>query len=173
MAHASWAPASAAASSLWSSIRRPGPLPPRLAGPFSSARQQRGVSWHLLERLLVPAAAAAVGGHPRAELLGSRLDVSRRGRGRAADHRPGVRLEADRGAAPAARATWTPIDLVSNGVPASRPLRPRLAADRRSFPGHQRLAQRQPPRGALRGLRSLRLRPDAISQSGEPARPLL
>src|ERR1700682_1076527 len=154
---ASWGPGSAGAFSLWSSVLTPGLLPPRSAVPSSFAPPPTARTWQSVERLPLLSAAAAFGGHSRAELVGGGVDVSRRGRGGAPDHRSRIRLEADRSAAPAVRSSGTPIHLVSHGIPAPRSCRARRAADRRSISGHQRVAQRQASRVALRVLRSVRL----------------
>src|SRR5450756_374328 len=165
-APASWALVLAAASSRSSTVPRPRLSRPPSAGPCSFARRRTAHSWRrqsgAIERLPVLAHAPTLSGRPRAELVGGGLDAARRGRSGGTDHRSKLRMETDRGATPAVRARGTPVRLVSHGVPSPRPFGSRRPANWGRVPGHERVAQRQAPRVALRVLRPVRFRPHAL-----------
>src|ERR1700681_774277 len=134
MAPASWAPVLAAASWLLSSAPRSTRLCHRWAARCLYVRPPTARLWLKVERLLVLADAAALGGHARAQRLGGGVDATGRRRGGGPDGRSELRLEADRGSAPAVGARRTPVGVVSNRVPTPRPFRSRRAAHWRRVP---------------------------------------
>src|SRR5438309_3449052 len=139
----------------------------------SSAPPPTPPSWERRERLALHAAHAARVREARAHRLGGGVDAARRGRGGTPDHRSRRGLETDRGAAPARCFGGPSGGVVPHGVSPSGPPGSRGAPHRRRVPRHQRVAERAPARFALRLFRAIWFRPDAIPQSGEPARHLL
>ena len=105
--------------------------------------------------------------------MGNGLEVARRGRGRAFAVWPRRRMEAGRCAAAACGDERRAERLVPDGVSATRSLRARGPADRRSIYRDARMVERPPSRIALRPLLRLRLRPHPLSEARQRARHLL